>query len=602
MAYSPPYTPPSQQHPHPFTPPRTTSGMYRNLSQSSPRPFFFISRNTGVAVALVPADELPFNIRLQGIPRVLRLEETMGMQHVGSAYWTGQTYKLEPEIHANGGGSPPVGGVRDQRPQPLPGSYNGHSRNQSSTGSRYFAPDALARQALQQSAANAAAQANTHAPPAHETATSWRSKLNPAPAPEPTPASNPTTSTSSTSTRTQALIDAIVNTTSGAAQAAQMNYVSKSALPPPPSGQLPDQDKKQYCTYWIRTGECDYTQQGCLYKHEMPDRETLERIGFRGVPRWWSERQGRLGGSAAPGEKERREAEERKTSAWLRRLKGARATRDEGGEGSGSEEVVADDGTSLYSGRSSDEEKKQEVAKKDEGAKQSTILKKRVTRPPTPQPVQERSIAQPALKPTKARAEPAKGTQVTPTKPVTTPVLEATGPTQPRPVPAIDVRKLSACSDLIDLAGPPPPTPTPSPARTPSLSPVSSASSSPRLASPGMPATPPTPSTPTQVSFEPWAQIFVPQGETAEEHIVEVMRKREKRSGPESGGGAKKGGVHQGKAEQGLMASRHGPQAAVDGEVRGRGEKRAGYGSSSKRGKRGARGWERWPSGDFCCA
>ena len=30
-------------------------------------------------------------------------------------------------------------------------------------------------------------------------------------------------------------------------------------------------------------------QQGCYYKHEMPDRETLENIGFRHVPRWWQE-------------------------------------------------------------------------------------------------------------------------------------------------------------------------------------------------------------------------------------------------------------------------------------------------------------------------
>ena len=45
--------------------------------------------------------------------------------------------------------------------------------------------------------------------------------------------------------------------------------------------------RKEYCTYWIRTGECAYARQGCLYKHEMPDMATLERLGFRSVPRWW---------------------------------------------------------------------------------------------------------------------------------------------------------------------------------------------------------------------------------------------------------------------------------------------------------------------------
>ncbi|KAF2458781.1 hypothetical protein BDY21DRAFT_420731 [Lineolata rhizophorae] len=62
------------------------------------------------------------------------------------------------------------------------------------------------------------------------------------------------------------------------------------ALPYTILARKPDPEKKEYCTYWIRTGECDYTQQGCLYKHEMPDKATLARIGFRGVPRWWAEK------------------------------------------------------------------------------------------------------------------------------------------------------------------------------------------------------------------------------------------------------------------------------------------------------------------------
>ena len=45
--------------------------------------------------------------------------------------------------------------------------------------------------------------------------------------------------------------------------------------------------KKVYCTHWIRWGECDYTQQGCLYKHEMPDEPTLNSIGIRTTPKWY---------------------------------------------------------------------------------------------------------------------------------------------------------------------------------------------------------------------------------------------------------------------------------------------------------------------------
>ena len=70
--------------------------------------------------------------------------------------------------------------------------------------------------------------------------------------------------------------------------AARIGYVPRRPLPP--SGVEPEQEKKVYCTYWIRTGECDYTQQGCLYKHEMPDLETLKKIGFISEPRWWKEK------------------------------------------------------------------------------------------------------------------------------------------------------------------------------------------------------------------------------------------------------------------------------------------------------------------------
>ena len=47
---------------------------------------------------------------------------------------------------------------------------------------------------------------------------------------------------------------------------------------------------KEYCSYWIHKGECDYTQIGCKYKHEMPvDEETLLNCGFRKVPDWFKE-------------------------------------------------------------------------------------------------------------------------------------------------------------------------------------------------------------------------------------------------------------------------------------------------------------------------
>ncbi len=45
--------------------------------------------------------------------------------------------------------------------------------------------------------------------------------------------------------------------------------------------------KKIYCTYWLRNGTCHFLQDGCKFKHEMPDNATLHEIGFRETPRWY---------------------------------------------------------------------------------------------------------------------------------------------------------------------------------------------------------------------------------------------------------------------------------------------------------------------------
>ncbi|KAF3491763.1 C-x8-C-x5-C-x3-H type zinc finger protein [Arthroderma uncinatum] len=51
--------------------------------------------------------------------------------------------------------------------------------------------------------------------------------------------------------------------------------------------------KKEYCSFWLRHGECDYQQQGCIFKHEMPtDKPTLDKLGLRAIPRWYREKHG----------------------------------------------------------------------------------------------------------------------------------------------------------------------------------------------------------------------------------------------------------------------------------------------------------------------
>jgi hypothetical protein len=57
-----------------------------------------------------------------------------------------------------------------------------------------------------------------------------------------------------------------------------------------PSGTVPDQSKKVYCTHWIKTGECAYTSYNCKFKHEMPNPNKLRELGFTRMPRWYKER------------------------------------------------------------------------------------------------------------------------------------------------------------------------------------------------------------------------------------------------------------------------------------------------------------------------
>ena len=230
-------------------------------TSTQPRVAYYISRNNGVLVPLIPVDELPYSVRLQGVPRTLRSDQILGMQYVATLPLTGTTFKLQDEVST----------IRSTSQS----TSISHSRTRSNSPCTPFrAPDALARQALANSSAGAGAGNGTSQHPlpprpmsAHELATQqWRRPQVP-----------------TSSEKTQATIDAIVAVTHGT------NTV-RSTTPPPPSGHIPDQEKKKYCTYWIRTGECDYMQQGCLYLHEMPDLDTLRSIGFRGTPRWWIEK------------------------------------------------------------------------------------------------------------------------------------------------------------------------------------------------------------------------------------------------------------------------------------------------------------------------
>ncbi|KAK1142590.1 hypothetical protein N8T08_007566 [Aspergillus melleus] len=195
---------------------------------SSIRPQFFCTRPNGTLTPLIALDELPPHVSIRGAPRTLSPNETQGMTSLGTVSPRAQSYIVE--------------GVPQVPTRAASANANGHR-------SRDFDMQAaLARLAsdetippTQRLAVNNMLQQGT--PPSWSASSNW---LVPG-----------------------------GSGGSGGGGSRQSNPLTK----------------KEFCSYWIRHGECDYQQQGCLYKHEMPrDLPTLEKLGLRDIPRWFREK------------------------------------------------------------------------------------------------------------------------------------------------------------------------------------------------------------------------------------------------------------------------------------------------------------------------
>jgi hypothetical protein len=198
-----------------------------------------------VMVPLVPVDQLPF--QLQGIPRRLTHRQISD----GDWKFCSETNEVPLVLSVQA---------------PTATSFPAHSI--STTKSRYLAPYHHVRvqpQAISES--NLRPFQSSRLPP------------NISSSPE-QPRPNPT----ATLERQSSLTDTF-------ASIYQKDALRLGYHPPYPSGIEPDPSKKEYCTHWIKTGECDWTAIGCKFKHEMPSIEKLRELGFvRGIPRWWKEK------------------------------------------------------------------------------------------------------------------------------------------------------------------------------------------------------------------------------------------------------------------------------------------------------------------------
>ncbi|EER45482.1 C-x8-C-x5-C-x3-H type zinc finger protein [Histoplasma capsulatum H143] len=207
------------------------------------QPEFCITRPNGVVTALIAVDELPPFVTIRGVPRCLsQIDDAHGMINVGTVGSRGQFYTVDVAVesrthHING---TPNGEPAMTAQSSLTIEGHGVFRQSGGVDAAFLSPNSEGRNIM-----------------------AWRNEVS----------DNAVTNTS----REAAKLD---ETPSQRRESGTQNAKN----PKTPA-------KKEFCSFWIRRGECDYSQQGCLFKHEMPrDLETLGRLGLRDIPRWYREK------------------------------------------------------------------------------------------------------------------------------------------------------------------------------------------------------------------------------------------------------------------------------------------------------------------------
>ncbi|KAI9813628.1 MAG: hypothetical protein M1827_003699 [Pycnora praestabilis] len=256
------------------------------------RPTWFVARGNGILVPVIAVDELPANITLVGAPRAMTVEDVrQGMTSLGHVPFTGRVYSIEnnqlPVDTSTISYNVPDAFAMTQQPQ---GTGQDHVRTLQTQGqgqrqlagnvSRLIGPS---RPAIvqrpnvqysqgQESVSQSRIQGQNQGSQVHGGIWSRGQQLT------------------ASEAATQATIDAIAGNPSRNTRA--RGALGLASYPLPPSGVDIDEERKKYCSYWIRHGECDFIQQGCRYLHEMPDPVTLSSLGIRSIPRWYREAHG----------------------------------------------------------------------------------------------------------------------------------------------------------------------------------------------------------------------------------------------------------------------------------------------------------------------
>jgi len=225
-------------------------------NQTTLKPQYFITRQNGALVPLIALDELPANVQVRGVPRSLTPFDIAGMTSLGLCESRHQFYVVE--------------GINNTKFEQFSGMLPPRSSIHLSCRPVVSLPTSQAAPSF----------------------------VLPAESPFPEQRRSDSTSTSTvsfdqsvaTATRTSANPSASTSPEPAAVPAWRKNATSEEVKPAP---SVPITGQKVYCSYWLRKGECDFAQQGCIYKHEMPtDLATLLTVGFTDIPLWYRQRHG----------------------------------------------------------------------------------------------------------------------------------------------------------------------------------------------------------------------------------------------------------------------------------------------------------------------
>ncbi|KAL8732184.1 MAG: hypothetical protein Q9166_002931 [cf. Caloplaca sp. 2 TL-2023] len=249
---------------------------------SHPTPHWFLVRPDRTITPLIAVDELPSGVRIAGVPAVISLIDTKSMESVGVRERSISRYDVKLATSSHDGSS------SEEHATISAGSGSDLcSKNPgrvSESGFEQGLDDGMKAMPVKpdESEPVQPQDPETGREQAHETTGITLSHLGD----EETANVEKWRQDVETPDETQAKIDALLAATELAqAEAGSVLKDENPLADRVKSGLIPG--KKVYCSHWIRYGDCDFVQQGCMYKHEMPDDDTLKAIGVRALPSWY---------------------------------------------------------------------------------------------------------------------------------------------------------------------------------------------------------------------------------------------------------------------------------------------------------------------------